>query len=131
MTAFLDTNILVYAIEVGGAKRTVASDLMRQDARIAVQSLNEFVLVARRKLRWPWSEIHAALDELAASLGEPVALTHDVHRVGVGLAERHGLRIYDALIVAAALAAGADTLWSEDMQDGLVIDGRLTIRNPF
>ena len=47
------------------------------------------------------------------------------------LAERYQFRIYDAMIVAAALAAGCDTLWSEDMQDGLMIDDRLAIRNPF
>jgi predicted nucleic acid-binding protein len=38
---------------------------------------------------------------------------------------------YDALIVASALEAGCTTLLSEDIQDGRVIDGRLTIRNPF
>ena len=38
---------------------------------------------------------------------------------------------YDALIVAAALLAGCRTLHSEDMQHGQVVDGRLTIRNPF
>lgn len=48
-----------------------------------------------------------------------------------GIAERYQLSFYDALIVAAALAAGCDTLFSEDMHDGLVIEGRLTIRNPF
>jgi predicted nucleic acid-binding protein len=39
--------------------------------------------------------------------------------------------IYDALIVASALEAECTTLYSEDLQDGQVIDGPLTIRNPF
>jgi predicted nucleic acid-binding protein len=39
--------------------------------------------------------------------------------------------VFDGLVVAAALEAGCATLWSEDMQDGLVVDERLTIRNPF
>ncbi len=47
------------------------------------------------------------------------------------IAERYGLSIYDALIVSAALMAGCRTLYSEDMQDGQVIEGLLTIRNPF
>ena len=38
---------------------------------------------------------------------------------------------WDSLIVAAALAAGCDTLYSEDMQDGQVFEGRLTLKNPF
>ena len=41
------------------------------------------------------------------------------------------LNIYDAFIVASAVISECDTLYSEDMQDGMVIEGRLTIRNPF
>jgi predicted nucleic acid-binding protein len=44
---------------------------------------------------------------------------------------RHGFHIDDALIMAAALEAGCGMLYSEDMQSGQVIGGRLTIRNPF
>ncbi len=46
-------------------------------------------------------------------------------------AERYGLAVYDAMIAAAALLADCDTLLSEDMQDGLVIDGRLRVVDPF
>ena len=58
-------------------------------------------------------------------------LTIDIHETGVRLAERYGLSIYDAMIAASALDAGCETLWSEDMQDGLVLDDRLRIVNPF
>jgi predicted nucleic acid-binding protein len=47
------------------------------------------------------------------------------------LAERHGFAFFDALMVAAALRAGSTTLWSEDMQDGMLVDGKLRIANPF
>ncbi len=47
------------------------------------------------------------------------------------LAERYCLSVYDAMIAAAALTAECDTLYSEDMHDGLVIDGRVRIVNPF
>ena len=46
-------------------------------------------------------------------------------------AGRYGLSVYDAMMVAAALLAGCATLWSEDMQDGLPVEGRLRIVNPF
>ena len=49
----------------------------------------------------------------------------------VHIAERYGLSICDALIASAALRAGCSTLLSEDMQDGRVIEGQLTVRNPF
>ena len=45
--------------------------------------------------------------------------------------ERYGLSTYDAMIVAAALEGGCETLLSEDMQDGLSIFGELRIKNPF
>lgn len=47
------------------------------------------------------------------------------------VAERHRLSVYDAMIVASAILAECDTLYSEDMQDGLLIDNQLRIRNPF
>jgi len=58
-------------------------------------------------------------------------LTAETHRTGLRLAERYKLSIYDAMIVAAALEAGCDTLWTEDMQRGLVVEGRLLIADPF
>ena len=47
------------------------------------------------------------------------------------IAGRTVYAIYDALIIASALEAGCGTLLSEDLQDGQLIDGRLTVRNPF
>jgi predicted nucleic acid-binding protein len=58
-------------------------------------------------------------------------MTAETHDAALRLAMRHGFHIYDALIIAAALEAGCSTLYSEDMPSGQVIDGRLTIRNPF
>jgi predicted nucleic acid-binding protein len=58
-------------------------------------------------------------------------VTVNTHEIGLGLAERYNLSIYDAMIAASALHAECDTLWSEDMQHGLAIDGRLRIINPF
>ncbi len=58
-------------------------------------------------------------------------LTVAAHETGLGVAEHHQLSVYDAVIAAAALHADCDTLWSEDMHGGLVIDGRVRIVNPF
>ena len=60
-----------------------------------------------------------------------VPISEETHDAGLQLAERHGLSVYDAMIVAAALLAGCKTLLSEDMQDGQVFEGRLKVRNPF
>jgi predicted nucleic acid-binding protein len=51
--------------------------------------------------------------------------------VGRALAARHGFSVYDAMIVAAALIAGCETLLSEDMADGMLVEDQLRIVNPF
>ena len=58
-------------------------------------------------------------------------LTEATHDEARRVAERYQLSFYDALIVAAALQTDCSTLYSEHMQDGLVIDERLRVRNPF
>ena len=92
---------------------------------------NEFAAVARRKLAMPWKGVTEALHGVRVLCPDPVALTIATHEVVLRIAARHDYRIYDALIIAAALQAGCDMLCSEDMRDGHVIDRRLTIRNAF
>jgi len=53
-----------------------------------------------------------------------------VHKA-LDVRERYGFSWYDSLIVAAALAAGCQRLYSEDMQHGQLIDGQLSVINPF
>jgi len=63
----------------------------------------------------------------------PTILSIDgaTHMEALSVAERYGYAIFDALMIASALQAGSKILWSEDMQDGMVIEGRLRISNPF
>lgn len=58
-------------------------------------------------------------------------VSHEVHLLGIDIAERYGLSVYDGMIVAAALEAESDILWSEDTHDGLTVFDRLKIVNPF
>ena len=95
-----------------------------------MQVLNELANVARRKMRMSWPETNAFLSMIRALL--PVQpITMETHDTGLALAERYGLSIYDATIAASALHAGCDTLWSEDMHDGLAIRDRPRIVNPL
>ena len=95
-----------------------------------MQVLNEFVAVATRKLGFSYSEIREVLEPIRAVCAV-VPLTLETHNLGLHLAERYRFSLYDALIAAAALLAGCRTLYSEDLQDGQSIDGRLIVRNPF
>lgn len=129
--AFLDTNLLIYAALQPDPRSERARALLAQGGTVSVQVLNEFANVARRKLRRPWPEVAQALASIRALCPPPLAITLATHEAALGIAGRLGYRLYDSLIIASALEAGCGTLFSEDMQDGRAIEGRLTIRNPF
>lgn len=129
---FFDTNVLVYAYSNDdAAKRQVAQALgVAPDRWLSTQVLIEFANVFSRKLKTPWPDVQIALLELASNNSvhqtTPTTITHATR-----LAQRYGLAWFDALIVAAALECGCDTLYSEDLQAGQVFDGQLTVANPF
>jgi predicted nucleic acid-binding protein len=128
--SFFDTNVLLYAASGDPAKADRAEELIRAGGMISVQVLNEITNVARRKMGMSWTETRAFLSMIRGLL--PVQpLTIDIHETGLALAERYELSIYDSMIAASALHADCDTLLSEDMQDGIVVDGRLRVVNPF
>lgn len=127
---FLDTNVLLYLLSDDARKADCAEALLRDGAIISVQVLNEITNVLRRKLRMDWSQIREFLG-LVRSFVTVEPLSVEIHAQGLAVAERHGLSVYDAMIVASALTAGCERLLSEDMQDGLMVDGRLRIGNPF
>jgi predicted nucleic acid-binding protein len=127
---FFDSNVLLYVASGDPAKADQAERLIGAGGIISVQVLNEITNVARRKMGMSWTETHAFLS-LVRSLLPVEPLTVDVHKTGLALAERYGLSIYDAMIAASALHADCDTLWTEDMQDGMTLDDRVRITNPF
>jgi predicted nucleic acid-binding protein len=129
--AFFDTNVFVYAIIQDDPRSDHAEELIAQGGTVSVQVLSEFAAVARRKTKMAWVEIRRALDGIKALCPDPLPITLDTHREALAIAEKYGYRIYDALIVASALEARCSVLYSEDMQDGQIIDHRLTVRNPF
>ncbi len=126
---FLDTNVLVYA-HSDDPRSEVAKRLIQHGAVLGVQQLNEFVSVARRKLRRTWSEIRKATDDLRLLCPGPVPITLALHESALSIAERYGYHIYDSLVIAAAVEASCSVLYSEDLHDGQTIE-QLTIRNPF
>lgn len=127
---FFDTNIALYLLSANPAKADRAEELLAEGGIISVQVLNEFAAVASRKLGMSWPEIREVLDQVrAVSIVEPMKV--ETHERGLLVAERYGLSLYDALIVAAALLSGCSMLYSEDMQHGQIIEGQLTICNPF
>lgn len=127
---FVDTNVLLYLLSSDVAKADRAEAVLAGRIVISVQVLNEFANVARRKLRLEWSAIEQALRDIRR-FAEVFPLTLETHERGIALASRYQLTVYDAMIAAAALEAGCETLASEDFSAGQRLDGRLTVRNPF
>ncbi len=128
--AFIDTNVLLYLLSSETDKADRAETVLQAGGLISVQVLNEMANVACRKLAMPWKEINEVLD-LIRSICRVEPLTIETHDKGKRIAERYKLGVYDAMIIASALLGGCETLYSEDMQHGILIDHQLRIRNPF
>ncbi len=133
--AFLDTNVLVYAVDgADPGKQALARSLLESAADkelvLSTQVLSEFYVVVTRKLEVPLS------DEIAAQavdlLGTLSVVPADVGlvRAAVAISRRSQLSYWDALIVAAAEVAGCERLLSEDLAYGQTI-GEVRVENPF
>ena len=125
---FFDTNVLLYLLSAD-AKADKTEALLAVGGVVSVQVLNEFASVAFRKLKMTWPEIREILATIQ-EICEVIPLTVEIHEAGFAIAERYGFSLYDSLILAAAAQAKCHTLYSEDMQDGQVLQD-VIVRNPF
>jgi len=131
--AFLDSNVICYLFGSDPAKGDRAGELLEGRAVVSVQVLAEVCHVASRKAKLTWAEIEEVM-AVVTKLSDVVPLTADIQAHARQVAAQTGYTIYDAQIVAAAMAAGCACLWSEDFQGGHRLSGPtspLVIRNPF
>jgi predicted nucleic acid-binding protein len=129
LSAFLDSNIVLYAY-LDDPRRQRAQELLAGGPVLSAQVLNEFVNVMRRKFHASWVDVDAAVSLIVAAASEVVPITPDLTIAALRYARRYQLNFYDALIVAAARVMECSTLYSEDLHDGLVVDG-VRVVNPF
>lgn len=127
---FFDTNILLYSVTPGDPRSVVALQLLDHGGRVSVQVLNEFVNVARRKMKLDWQDIEESLRSFEDLLGPPVENTSDQQKAAVIIATAYGYNIFDAMVIASTLASGCRILYTEDVQHGQVVSG-VRITNPF
>lgn len=129
MPHFVDTNIAVYALLHGPqAERALA---VLSGATISVQVLNEFANVAIRKFGLDQVHLSEKISEIRFEVDRIEPVTETTHDLARKIAFRYKLGFYDSVLLAAALLSDCDICYSEDMHDGLIIEGSLTIRNPF
>ncbi|MGZ8247906.1 PIN domain-containing protein [Methylomagnum sp.] len=127
---FIDSNVVIYSVDKDAVKRRKALAILKRQPVISVQVMNETANTLRRKLGFEIPQIQQILTKLIQQC-RLYPLAPSTVFSALKLAERYGFSHYDCVIVAAALEAGCDTLYSEDMQDGQVIEGRLRVVNPF
>ena len=131
---FLDTNILVYAVDTtrGAAhNRQIAREILRQGGfGISTQVLQEFYVTATKKLKRPLSVSTAArwVDQLCR--GELITLDASLIKLGIAYSARYQISYWDGAIIAAAEAIGATTVFSEDLNNGQSY-GAVQVVNPF
>lgn len=126
-----DSNIAVYAFTDGGAKSRIAADAIAKSDFVSVQVLNEFANVAWRKQRRSWIEIADKVADIRLAVGRVFPVGEAANTDALRIAERYHLSFYDALMLGVALAGGARTIYSEDMQHELLIEDTLRIVDPF
>lgn len=128
--AFIDTNVVIYALGPNSGKAQLAAPLFVDKPFISTQVLSETANVAYKKLALPASEVGKLLTTLESMCRVEIVIPATMH-LALDIAERYGFSWYDSLIIATALDAGCDTLYTEDLQHGQLIEGRLTVTNPF
>jgi len=136
VSVFVDTNVLVYAHDLSETQRRPVAQMLLDDlwrtrtGVVSSQVLSEFYVVATRKFDPPMSR-RAARQTVGAYTAWPVVQVDGPLILAAStLEERHTLSFWDALIVEAAVRAGATRLISEDLQTGRRLRG-MTIENPF
>jgi predicted nucleic acid-binding protein len=131
---FVDTNVLIYALDRAHPNKQAAASAWRLElwksrtGRTSYQVLQEFYANVRKK--WP-SESEAARAEVRDLLAwRPVAVNAELLERGWRISDRYALSFWDAMIVAAAKASCCRYLLTEDLQSGQNLDGVIVV-NPF
>ncbi len=135
--AFFDTNVLAYLFDADAPKKkTRAQEIFDKEARagralVSTQVLQEFYVTVTRKLAQPLDEDAAekAVRHLAV-LPAVVEVSTGIVLSAVARSRTDRISFWDALIIEAALAGGAERLYSEDLQHGRTMNG-MRIENPF
>ncbi|HEB86143.1 MAG TPA: PIN domain-containing protein [Gammaproteobacteria bacterium] len=134
---FLDTNILVYTFDATApAKQQIARELVStalnlQQGIISYQVVQEFLNVATCKFSpsLTLADTNIYLDKVLTPLCELFPCM-SYYSKALGISDRWGFSLYDSLIITASLEAGCETLYTEDLQHGQIIQS-LTIIDPF
>jgi predicted nucleic acid-binding protein len=127
---FADSNVLLYTLDEASQKQKIAFALWRKGVIASTQVVMEFTNICFRKLKMSKQDaFENALNIMDGAIVKPI--TANLVRKSFMISTKYGFSHWDSLIIASALQAGCTTLYSEDMNHGQIVEGRLTIINPF
>ena len=129
---FIDTNILVYCYtDDEPVKQQKALDIANNpDTFISTQVLTKLSNTLKKKFKLDWKTVENVVSEVSTDFNVYVNKPSTIERA-CKIADKYQYSFYDSLIIAAALSSNCKTLYSEDMQDGQIIEKSLTIVNPY
>ena len=128
---FLDSNVCIYAFDIDKRKKEKALDLIiGNQATVSTQVLMETANVAVKKLKFKQSDVQLSIDYITTFCWLHIIELTTIKRA-FQINQKYQYSLYDSLIIASALEANCNILYSEDMQHGHCIDNRLNIVNPF
>jgi predicted nucleic acid-binding protein len=127
----LDSNILIYNHSMDHEnKRLIARDFFKENPVISSQVISEYLNVMKRNFKMQKLELMQLCTLwLEKCSVQPVILS--TIKLAQDLVDKYDFQMFDGIIVAAALEADCDILYSEDMQNGQIIENKLKIVNPF
>jgi predicted nucleic acid-binding protein len=129
MPAFLDSTVLLFLTTQEKAKADKAMSLLANEAVVSAQVLVE-IADAERGVDLDWKRT-SDFTEVVATLARVVPVTLDTFHAAAALAQKYDLAIRDAIMVAAALEAGCDRLYSPSLKFSAKIEDKLTVVDPF
>ncbi len=138
---FLDTNIFIYALTEPKDKR----DLLKRDVAlsllqklvneknifVSVQVINEIHINMVRKFKIEDEIVFRILQENISVVATVKSLTHQTYEKAFEIRQKYNISYWDSLVIASALEGDCSIIYSEDMQDDLLIDDKLRVLNPF
>ena len=132
MSSFaLDTNILIYLYDsFEDRKRDISESLLIDKPFISAQVISEFLNVTKRLQKLPKREILEKCNKVIAQC-EIIPMSQEIMDRALFLINRYDFQLFDSIIIASALEANCNILYSEDLQHNQLIENRLTIINPF
>ena len=129
---FVDTNVLVYFISAEEDKKAKAGEVIfsGRDVYISSQVMSEFISVCFSKSLLTQEDLIVLVDNFMESLRFSCVEESTIKK-SLRIKKEFNYSYWDSLIIASALENNCSALYTEDMQDGRVIDDELTIVNPF